>query len=138
MDQSSLELSYSLKGLYFCGNAPARGGWLGIYRGDCVIYYSPGTTGWPPVPEPWEGHTTALWQWRAVVQDDGGVGVQTNRFGFNIISPSGMTAVVEASSDLTSNNWAPVATNVLTEGSIYFGDPEWTNFPGRFYRIRSR
>jgi hypothetical protein len=27
-------------------------------------------------------------------------------------------------------------TGTLTNGSIYFSDPDWTNHPGRFYRIR--
>jgi len=26
---------------------------------------------------------------------------------------------------------------MLTNGSIPFGDPQWTNYPARFYRIRS-
>jgi hypothetical protein len=26
----------------------------------------------------------------------------------------------------------------LTGGSSYFSDPDWTNYPGRFYRLRSR
>jgi hypothetical protein len=28
-----------------------------------------------------------------------------------------------------------VGTNTLTGGSSYFGDPLWTNYPARFYRI---
>ena len=28
-------------------------------------------------------------------------------------------------------------TCTLTNGSIYFSDPDWTNHPTRFYRIRS-
>jgi hypothetical protein len=43
--------------------------------------------------------------------------------------------VVEASTDLI--NWQPVQTNTLTSGSVYFSDPQWTNYPGRFYRLRS-
>jgi hypothetical protein len=31
----------------------------------------------------------------------------------------------------------PLQTCKLTNGSIYFSDPQWTNYPGRFYRIRS-
>jgi hypothetical protein len=30
-----------------------------------------------------------------------------------------------------------VQTNTLTGGSAYFSDPQWMNYPGRFYRIRS-
>ena len=45
--------------------------------------------------------------------------------------------VVEASTDLAQPLWAPVGTNTLTDGSSYFSDPQWTNYPGRFYRLRS-
>jgi len=26
--------------------------------------------------------------------------------------------------------------NMITEGIFYFNDPQWTNYPGRFYRIK--
>jgi hypothetical protein len=68
---------------------------------------------------------------------DGSFGVRTNQFGFNINWASGQTIVVEASEDLANHSWSPVATNILTGGSAYFGDPQWTNYPARFYRIRS-
>jgi hypothetical protein len=31
----------------------------------------------------------------------------------------------------------PVITNTLVNGTNYFSDPQWTNYPGRFYRLRS-
>ena len=64
-------------------------------------------------------------------------GVQTNQFGFNIIWASDQTVVVEACTDLANPVWTPVQTNILTGGSSYFSDPMWTNYPGRFYRLRS-
>jgi hypothetical protein len=33
--------------------------------------------------------------------------------------------------------WSPLQTNTLTGGSCYFSDSQWTNYPGRFYRLRS-
>jgi hypothetical protein len=66
---------------------------------------------------------------------DGSFGVQTNQFGFNINWAGGQTVVVEASTDLI--NWQAEQTNILTTGSAYFSDPQWTNYPGRFYRLRS-
>ena len=50
-------------------------------------------------------------------------------------SDKGEIVVVEASTNLL--DWQPVATNTLTTGSAYFSDPKWTNFHGRFYRLRS-
>ncbi len=66
-----------------------------------------------------------------------GVGVRTNRFGFTITGSSGQVIVVEACTNLASPAWFPVRTNTLTGGSSYFSDPEWTNYRGRFYRLRS-
>jgi uncharacterized delta-60 repeat protein len=64
-------------------------------------------------------------------------GVRTNQFGFNINWASGMVVVVEACTNLAHPIWSPVGTNTLISGSSYFSDPAWTNYPGRFYRLRS-
>jgi len=45
--------------------------------------------------------------------------------------------VVEASTSLANPAWLPLSTNTVTVGSAYFGDPNWTNHPARFYRLRS-
>ena len=72
------------------------------------------------------------------VQTSGGsFGVRTNRFGFNITGTSGLVIVVEACTNLANPSWSPVGTNTLTGGSSYFSDPQWTNYPARFYRLRS-
>ena len=44
---------------------------------------------------------------------------------------------MEASANLTNPIWSPVGTNTLNGGSSYFSDLQWTNYPGRFYRLRS-
>jgi hypothetical protein len=63
--------------------------------------------------------------------------VRTNRFGFDITGSSNLVIVVEASTNLANLVWLPVSTNNLTGGSAYFSDPQWTNYPSRFYRLRS-
>ena len=45
--------------------------------------------------------------------------------------------MVEACTNLANPTWAPLQTYTLTNGSLYFSDPDWTNYPARFYRIRS-
>ena len=61
--------------------------------------------------------------------------MQTNQFGF-IISWATNVSVVEASTDLINlDSWFKL--NMLTTGSRYFSDPLWTNYPGRYYRLRS-
>jgi hypothetical protein len=44
---------------------------------------------------------------------------------------------VEASEDLANHVWLPLQTNALTSDTLYFSDPQWTNYPSRFYRISS-
>jgi hypothetical protein len=62
--------------------------------------------------------------------------VQTNGFGFNIDWANGMTVVIEASTNPTAPVWLPLQTNTLTADSLFFTDPDWTNHPARFYRVR--
>ena len=61
--------------------------------------------------------------------------MQTIQFGFILTGNSNLIVVVEASTNLV--DWQPVQTNTLTTGSAYFSDPQWTNYPNRFYRLRS-
>jgi hypothetical protein len=68
---------------------------------------------------------------------DASFGVRTNRFGFTVAGYSNVVVVVEACANLANRVWVPVQTNVLTGGSFYFSDSQWTNFPGRFYRLRA-
>ena len=70
-------------------------------------------------------------------QDDEGFGVISNQFGFNIGWADGQTVAVDACTNLTTTNWVPMVTNTLTNGTFYFSDPEWADYIGRFYRIRS-
>jgi hypothetical protein len=64
-------------------------------------------------------------------------GVRTNRFGFTITGTTNIPILVEASTNLAGANWTAIQTCTLTNGSIYFSDSDWTNYPARFYRIRS-
>jgi hypothetical protein len=78
--------------------------------------------------------------WDPLMQANGpGFGVHANQFGFNITSRTNLPLpiVVEACTNLTSASWTALQTCTLTNGSIYFSDAAWTNYPCRFYRIRS-
>jgi hypothetical protein len=121
-----------LTGIYFSGNAPGAGA-EPFYLDPVIAYYLPGTTGWDST---FAGVPTALWL-PAMQTSDGSFGVQTNQFGFNIIWASGQTVVVDACTNLSNPDWQPVQTNSLTTGTAYFSDPQWTNYPNRFYRLRS-
>ncbi len=123
----------SLPGLYFEGNAPSVG--LNSFAGDTTttVYYLPGTTGWTST---FGGRPTRLWNPKAQTTDDS-FGVRQDRFGFNVNGTANIPLVIEACTDLTAPAWVPLQTCTLTNGSIYFSDPQWTNFVLRFYRIRS-
>ena len=47
-----------------------------------------------------------------------------------------MAVAVDACTDLANPAWTPLQTNLLSNGSSYFGDLQWTNYPARFYRLR--
>jgi hypothetical protein len=123
-----------LTSVYFRGNAPSLG--VVVFALETpTVYYLPGTTGWLAFSAN-TGIPTALWLPQAQ-PSDATFGVQTNQFGFNINWASGQTVVVEACTDMANPVWTPVATNTLTDGSSHFSDSQWTNYPGRFYRLRS-
>jgi uncharacterized repeat protein (TIGR03803 family) len=68
--------------------------------------------------------------------DDGSFGIRPNGFGFNVAGYSNQTVIVEASTDIATSNWLPLQPITLDAGPFYFTDPYWTNYPGRFYRLR--
>ncbi len=72
-----------------------------------------------------------------IVTSDSSFGIRTNRFGFTIAGYSNVVVVVEACTNLVSPVWLPVQTNTLSGGSAYFSDSQWTNYYGRFYRLRA-
>ena len=124
----------SLTKVYCLGNAPGSISTT-IFFGDksALVYYLPSTMGWSAT---YIGQTTALWK-PEIQLDDGSFGAQTNQFGFNINWANGMNVVVEACTDLVNPIWQPVQANTITNASFYFSDPQWTNYPGRYYRLRT-
>jgi len=71
-----------------------------------------------------------------ILSSEPSFGVQTDGFGFVIAWATNMSVVVEACMSLSTPAWLPLRTNLLNGGSSYFSDHQWTNYPGRFYRIR--
>ena len=123
--------STNLANIYFLGNAPKMDKPSLFYYTNLTIFYLPDATGWS---NSLAGIPAFLWlpQIQAITASSG---LQTNQFGFNIQWASGQSVVVEACTNIL--DWQPVETNTLTTGTSYFNDPQWTNYPSRFYRIRS-
>ena len=130
---------HNLPGVYFRGNAPTTGvSYFGAddifhYSELVTVYYLPGRTGWGPTLA---GVPAVLWNPQMQVSGDGSGG-QQNGFGFNIAGTAGIPLVIEACTNLPAGSWVSLQSCTLTNGLLYFSDPQWTNYPGRFYRIRS-
>jgi len=127
----------SLTSVYFQGNAP-------IFIGQSVfsesrvnetIYYLPGTTGWSTT---FGGRPTVPWYLpNPLILNGPSFGVQTNGFGFIISWATNISVVVEACTNFVNPVWQSIQTNTLISGWCYFSDPDWANYPVRFYRLCS-
>jgi hypothetical protein len=93
----------------------------------------PGTTGWGAM---FDGLPTAPWFLPnpVILNSEPSFGVGANGFGFTISWATNASVVVEAATNLANPVWLPVSANTLTSGTNYFSDPQWTNYPMRFYR----
>jgi len=128
----------ALLGVYFQGNAPSSSESFS-QDGNATAYYLPGTLGWSSrFGDPY-GLPTAPWFLPnpTILSFEPNFGMQTNSFNFGISWATNTSVVVEASTNLAYSIRTPVATNSLIGGSFYFSDSQWTNYPRRFYRIRS-
>ena len=65
-----------------------------------------------------------------------GFGLTAGGFHFSFLSVAGQNYVMEASTNLI--HWAPVWTNQGTGAEMLFSDPEATNYPIRFYRVKEQ
>ena len=118
-----------LTSVYCLGKAPAAGDDVFDETNGVTVYYLPGATGWGAT---YEGRPTALWSlpYPVIFSSDPG-------FGFLISWATNAAVVVEASPDLVAPDWTRISTNTLTAGSAQFTDPQWTDHPTRFYRVRT-
>jgi hypothetical protein len=130
----------TLTSVYFQGNAPSTawgvfGGGYGSPIDNATAYRLPGTTGWQL--NFYYGIPLRSWSLPYPIVLNDGLGVQSKQFSFTVSWATNLSVVVEATTDLGNPVWSPLATNALSGGTFYFSDPQWTNYPSRFYRIRS-
>ena len=122
-----------LVGLFFQSDAPSVDTDSFFADSGLTIYYLPGAKGWGPT---FGGVTTKLWN--PVMQTSGAsFGVKMAQFGFDVTGTANIPLVIEASTNTAIRSWVALQNCTLTNGSIHFNDPQWTNYPSRFYRIRS-
>jgi BspA type Leucine rich repeat region (6 copies) len=126
----TFEVGSNLISAYFLGNAPPDDGT--VFSGDSsvTVYYLPGAAGWG---ETFGSAPAVLWNPQATA-----LATVSGQFGFNITGPTNTTIVVEACTNLANPVWVPISTNILSgSGTSFFSDPQWTNYPGRYYRFSS-
>jgi hypothetical protein len=125
----------SLTSVYFQGNSPTPNNDSTVFNFDtATVYYLPGTTGWSTG---FDGRLTVPWFLPnpQILNNGPGFGVQPGGFGFTISWATNASVVVQAATNLANPVWIPVSANTLTGGTNYFSDPQWTNYPERFYRV---
>jgi len=125
----------NLEGVFFAGNAPTFGSYVFDHAFFATVYYLPGTAGWEWVSLNLD-RPVVLWN-PQMQPNDGSFGVRMNGFGFNIAGTLNIPLVIEASTNGAAGSWVSLNSYLLVNGLIYFSDPQWTNYPNRFYRIRS-
>ncbi len=130
-----------LKGVYFLGDAPSLTGDETDYAAfggsrHPTFYYLAGTRGWSSTSL----KPTSVWLIPNPVILTGrpDFGRQANGFNFRISWATNIPVVVEATTDLAQSVWSPVSTLTLTDGTAYFTDPEWSEYPARLYRVRAK
>jgi hypothetical protein len=127
---------------YFLGNAPSVNGGAGsadtsVFSGEAgTVYYASDTSGWHATFGGWPTAAGSYQSKPQILSSGGGLGVQNNKFQFTFSWAINTAVVVEASTNLQS--WTPVSTNTLVNGTSAFTDSTWTNYPRRFYRVRSQ
>jgi len=72
-----------------------------------------------------------------VLTDDGNLGIQDNRFSFTVTGSTNDVVVVQVCTNLADPVWSYVNVLTLSGGAALFSDSRWTNYPDRFYRVRS-
>jgi len=126
---------FGLTSVCFQGNAPTVAS-EAFYGENPTAYYLPGTIGWSVFSTNTGLQTAVWWLPNPVILTCGpSFGVQNNRFGFIISWATNISVVVEACANLASPVWTPLTNVTLTSGSVYFSDPQWTNYPGRYYGL---
>jgi hypothetical protein len=122
----------NLNGVFFAGNPPSVAPDAFAQQFLVTFYYLAGANGWsnpPGLPNP------ILWN-PLIQAGSAEFAVQNNQFGFTITNSTtnNIPIVVEACTNLASPVWIPLQTLTLTN-SFYFSDPDWTNYPARYYGL---
>jgi len=130
IDRYAFEDCANLQNILFTSNAPDIDPLaFQLDNPPPTLYYLSNTLGWS---NNLAGCTTVLWN-PSIQTTNSTFGVQSNQFGFTIIGNQNIPILVEATTNLSSPVWTPIQTLTLTNGTVYFSDPQWINYSSRFY-----
>ena len=93
---------------------------------------NPDYVAFTPLPQP---------PWNAQIQPDANFGVKSNQFGFDVFGANWAFAI-DTATNLNNPIWTALSTNAISNGGVtngisHFTDSQWSNYPQRFYRLRS-
>jgi hypothetical protein len=125
-----------LASVSFLGIAPATDDTVFQFDSSFTAYVLPGTTGWDTALP---GVTIAPLSlpYPVILPGSTGLNGPAGAFAFTVSWSTNATVVVEACSNLAQAVWQPLQTNDISGGLITFSDANWSDFPNRFYRVRT-
>ncbi len=129
----ALEGCLSLAAVYFVGDAPTVGEYSFSGSSSATVYYLPGKNGWGTT---FGGRPAVLWNPR-VDTSLPTFGRGPGGFGLPITGTPNIPIVLEAAPTTCGPEWVPLLDCTLTNGLVQFRDSQCSNYPARFYRIRS-
>jgi hypothetical protein len=132
---SAFEQCTNLTAAYFLGNPPMA--YLNSGTGEnafrqtpATVFYMPSATNWP---DTYGDAATVLWN-----PQFSATSIAGGQFGFNFTTPTNATIVVEACTNLSQPVWTPLTTNAWSgTNTLIFQDAKTSDYPVRFYRMRS-
>jgi len=104
-----------------------------IFTNPPITIFDPNATNFPRRfyrigPVSWASSVTKL-------ASNAGESLSSNGINLTLYSLPGLNYEIEASTDLV--NWTIITGFSSTSSTLHFSDPGWTNYPSRFYRLRS-
>ena len=127
----------SLREIVFLGDVPHYVSDRAFVVGppQVTVYYLPWNLGWPAFIG---GALTAPLSVSPpkIVSGAGGPVLGAGGYRFQAQGPSNLLCVVESSTLSPGQQWVPLSTNRLINGTATFVDPAATNLSRRFYRLR--
>jgi hypothetical protein len=132
IEDAAFDFCVSLAEVTFLGDAPYTDNGLDGSGAAATVYYYYGAADWGTM---YNGLPTMMLGAPAPQIVAGTAGVTPDGYGFTVAGVLNQTIFIDASTNLA--NWQSIWTNTLSDVSTGFVDPQWINYPRRFYRARS-